>query len=577
MLVRLRDSWEKTTIGAICDVVRGSSPRPIADQKYFVGGTIPWIKIADATKSGKYLYETREKVNEFGASFSRLLPKGSLIVAASGTLGYTQLLGVPGCIHDGWLHLSNFKGADKDFLYYWLQCQSQRFSNAAYGAAIQNINTMIMKETEIFLPSLQTQRRIASILSAYDDLIENNTRRIAILEEMARRIYEEWFVRFRFPGHEQVKMVESELGLIPEGWKVTNLDAVSEYINRGLTPKYDDLADGVVINQKCIRGQKLSYELVRRQSKPVPADKRVRYGDVLVNSTGVGTLGRVAQVLAERPNCTVDTHVTIVRPGKQVTTHFYGLALLAREEYFEQQGVGATGQTELGRGRIAETTFLLPPLVVQEQFDELVAPMRQMTVTLTSKNANLRATRDLLLPKLISGEIGLTQGDELGPLLTVTVGRELSPSEIERLATALEKSFSLFTLEERVSAPGGNYIGFLTKEEIRENIQLVVECLRKEAGITVLALTPLLTDVSLNVVSNLIANLLTPDTKSSNTVQVANPRVSEGKIQYRSDGKSICGQLNSHHLKDVLESLNGSDAAIECNGSGYTIRLGRAP
>ena len=203
--------------------------------------------------------------------------------------------------------------------------------------------------------------------------------------------------------------MESELGLIPEGWQVTKLDAVSGYINRGLTPKYDDLADGIVINQKCIRGQKLSYALVRRQSKPIPADKRVRYGDVLINSTGVGTLGRVAQVLDERPNCTVDTHVTIVRPGKQVTTHFYGLSLLAREEYFEQQGVGATGQTELGRGRVAETTFILPPLVVQEQFDELVAPMRLMTVTLTAKNANLRATRDLLLPKLISGELDVSK------------------------------------------------------------------------------------------------------------------------------------------------------------------------
>jgi hypothetical protein len=89
----------------VCEVERGSSPRPIMDRKYFDGGTIPWIKIADATKSGKFLYETKEKVNEYGASFSRLLPKGSLIIAASGTLGYVQMLGVDGCIHDGWLHL----------------------------------------------------------------------------------------------------------------------------------------------------------------------------------------------------------------------------------------------------------------------------------------------------------------------------------------------------------------------------------------------------------------------------------------------------------------------------------------
>jgi type I restriction enzyme S subunit len=108
------EGWEVKPIGDVAEVGRGSSPRPIADQKYFEGGTIPWIKIADATKSGKYLYETKQKVNEYGASFSRLLPKGSLIIAASGTLGYTQLLGVDGCIHDGWLYLINFNGIEKN-------------------------------------------------------------------------------------------------------------------------------------------------------------------------------------------------------------------------------------------------------------------------------------------------------------------------------------------------------------------------------------------------------------------------------------------------------------------------------
>src|SRR5439155_11933550 len=97
------NGWAVRKVGELADVARGSSPRPIADQRYFDGGNIPWIKIADATKSGKYLYYTKEKVNEFGASFSKRLPTGSLIIAASGTLGYPQMLGVPGCVHDGWL------------------------------------------------------------------------------------------------------------------------------------------------------------------------------------------------------------------------------------------------------------------------------------------------------------------------------------------------------------------------------------------------------------------------------------------------------------------------------------------
>lgn len=403
-----RRSWKQTHIGSICDVVRGSSPRPIADQRYFEGGTIPWIKIADATRSGRYLYETREKVNEYGASFSRLLPKGSLIVAASGTLGYTQMLGVSGCIHDGWLHLSGFRGVDKFFLYYWLKCQVQYFTSSAYGAAIQNINTAIMRESVIDLPPLGEQQRIASILSAYDDLIENNTRRIAILEEMARRIYEEWFVRFRFPGHEGVRMVESELGLVPEGWRVAELGDVAAYVNRGLAPKYDETAACTVINQKCIRDQRLTLIEARKQSKPVPADKIVRLGDVVINSTGVGTLGRVAQVLEAIDNCTVDTHVSIVRPGANCDPDYFGLSLLALQAHFETQGVGATGQTELSRGRIAETLIVLPPLSVQQSFAKIVRPIRRLSVLLQSKNTNLRTTRDLLLPKLISGELDVS-------------------------------------------------------------------------------------------------------------------------------------------------------------------------
>jgi type I restriction enzyme S subunit len=167
------EGWEVVKIGDVAEVGRGSSPRPIADQKYFEGGTIPWIKIADATKSGKYLYETKQKVNEYGASFSRLLPKGSLIIAASGTLGYTQLLGVDGCIHDGWLYLINFKGIEKEYLYYLFREQQQFFYNAAYGAAIQNVNTMILREMKIILPPSQLQKYFKDLISNSDNLLDN--------------------------------------------------------------------------------------------------------------------------------------------------------------------------------------------------------------------------------------------------------------------------------------------------------------------------------------------------------------------------------------------------------------------
>ena len=105
----MKDVWIRARLGELADISRGSSPRPIVDTRYFEGGTIPWVKIADATKSGKLLYETKEYVNDFGASFSKRLPPGTILVAASGTLGYTQILGVEACAHDGWLILQNLR------------------------------------------------------------------------------------------------------------------------------------------------------------------------------------------------------------------------------------------------------------------------------------------------------------------------------------------------------------------------------------------------------------------------------------------------------------------------------------
>ena len=148
--------WKIQKLKDIAEVGRGSSPRPIIDQQYFEGGTIPWIKIADATSSKIYIYSTKEYVNEFGASFSRKLPAGSLILAASGTLGFPMFLAVEGCIHDGWMYFSRFHGVPSIYVYYVLMNLRKTFANASYGAAIQNINTEIVRKSNIIIPDKKT-------------------------------------------------------------------------------------------------------------------------------------------------------------------------------------------------------------------------------------------------------------------------------------------------------------------------------------------------------------------------------------------------------------------------------------
>ncbi len=282
------------------------------------------------------------------------------------------------------------------------------------GSAIPSTSREAFYQIPVSLPPLTTQLKIASILSAYDDLVENNTRRVQILEAMAQAIYREWFVEFRFPGHEGVGMVDSALGPIPDGWKVRSLRGVTLLISRGVSPRYDDEGDARVINQKCIRGGWLSMEQSRLHSSSVPPQKLLETGDVLINSTGTGTLGRVAQVLSSLQNTTADSHVTIVRPElTEISSDYIGLTLLSREAEFASMATGSTGQTELSRGRIGDVRIVVPDMDTQQRFFTLVSPMRSLTVTLRAEIVNLRQTRDLLLPRLISGEIDVS-GLDLG-------------------------------------------------------------------------------------------------------------------------------------------------------------------
>ncbi len=171
--------WERKTIGDMIEVGRGSSPRPIADQKYFVDGTIPWLKIADATASNIFIHETKEHVNEYGASFSRKLKPGSLIVAASGTLGFPMFLSVEACIHDGWIYFAGIGDELKEYFYYSFMGLRKHFESVSYGAAIQNINTGIVKASPFIVPSrkyLEGFKKIAGPVFQEIELIQKQNR-----------------------------------------------------------------------------------------------------------------------------------------------------------------------------------------------------------------------------------------------------------------------------------------------------------------------------------------------------------------------------------------------------------------
>jgi type I restriction enzyme S subunit len=373
--------FDKIEIGKVCDVGRGSSPRPIDNSAYFVGGTIPWVKIADATASGKYIYQTKEVVNDFGASFSRRLQPGALIIATSGvSLGQIKFLGVEGCIHDGWLYVNNFRGIDKEFLYYHLLTMQEEFLGRAYGAAIQNINTAILRESKINLPPLPTQRRIASILSAYDDLIENNLKRIKLLEEKASLMY---------------KLMQKEL---------TDADRINLYdfanIQMGFAFKaeaFNEEGEGIPI----IRIRDIPSQLTKSYTtQEVDNQYWVEKGDLLIGMDGefhmnewLGQRGYLVQ------------RVCRLRTKNELNQSYLWQALKEPIHYYETTISGAT-VAHLGKKHLEEIFIAKPKDSMKSELEELNT-IRKLKIVLAEQNTKLREARDILLPRLMSGEIQL--------------------------------------------------------------------------------------------------------------------------------------------------------------------------
>lgn len=290
----------------------------------------------------------------------------------------------------------------------------------AYGGGtnISNLNQDILSALEIPLPPPSIQRRIAGILSAYDDLIENNQRRIRILAEMARTLYREWFVRFRFPGHEKVPLVDSPLGPIPKGWEVKTVESFCPTIMRGVTPTYQSGSGRFIINQKVNRGSVLSIEDLKElePTLEVPTEKFARFSDVLVNCLGEGTIGRVHFYAELHQDWAVDQHMSICRATNVRNSLYIYFAL----ESPEGQGritalkTGGTNMTMFNISALRAFDIVAPPAKLRDCFADLVLPLIRQKQALVEVNRNLRSSRNLLLPKLISGEIQTTEDRRSG-------------------------------------------------------------------------------------------------------------------------------------------------------------------
>ena len=275
---------------------------------------------------------------------------------------------------------------DQNYLLYAMQSDYvQAGLNArATGTTVAGIKQSELRQVLLPIPELKDQKTIAEILSAYDTLIQNNSRRIAILEEMAQSLYQEWFVKFRFPGHQNTKLKESSLGLIPEGWEVSDLDEFIDFWN----------------GKKCTKSESGEFPIYGANGIIGMSDEP-KYENGII----IGRVGAYCGAVEYCFNKFWGSDNTIIAKCKSEENLSYLFLLL--KTFNLNNFAGGAAQPLLTQATLKKLSFVLPSLDAIEKFDAIVLTAFRGIDGLVKKNKNLKQQRDLLLPKLISGKIQL--------------------------------------------------------------------------------------------------------------------------------------------------------------------------
>ena len=294
------------------------------------------------------------------------------------------------------------------FVYYFFK-QPKTFAlcqNLGGQAAQPNVNLTVLKSISVPLPSRTTQEAVASILSAYDDLIENNRRRMELLEDAARQLYREWFVRLRFPGYEHTRIING----VPEGWERKTLAQLCESVDYGYTAS----AEHEEVGPKFLRITDIVPAFIDWCSVPycqIEDDKlskfRLTEGDIVIARTGA-TVGYAKRLHKHHPDAVFASYLVRLRLKNEMDNLIVGV-FVESEDYkaYVQSRVGGAAQPNANAKVLAGAEILVPPPTLQRAFREFVEPLVDQRETLQNQNEKLRAARNLLLPRLMSGEIAV--------------------------------------------------------------------------------------------------------------------------------------------------------------------------
>lgn len=410
-------SWELKSFDELGFIGRGKSRhRPRNDESLY-GGEFPLIQTGDVKNANLYITEYSQTYSQKGLDQSKLWEPNTLCITIAANIADTTILGIQACFPDSIIgFVADENVCDVRFIKYHFDIVQKQMQMVSQGATQDNLSLEKLLKFKVATPPLKTQKRIASILSTYDDLIENNLKRIKLLEETAQNIYKEWFVNFRFPNYEHTEF-DAESGL-PVGWEKKRLDEVYEFQNgfAFYTNGYsEELTPYVVVDLGNISesGDFVVSGKEKFISESLYQDKERYYlnkYDVVVAMTDMtARLGILAKVgiIDEDAKYVLNQRVGRVRSKIDYIDYCYVNASLSDERFISEMHQRSKGavQKYFNTKDIIEYNVVVPSKHIIDEFNILYRPIIENRIVLKFQNQKLKEARDILLPRLMNRTI----------------------------------------------------------------------------------------------------------------------------------------------------------------------------
>ncbi len=388
---------------------RGKSKHRPRNDPVLYGGPYPFFQTGDVKSANLTLVDFEQTYNELGLRQSKLWERGTLCITIAANIAETAILGIRGCFPDSVVgFVSDSDVSDVRFVKYLLDFTKHKMQAISQGTTQDNLSLGQLLSFDWPVPPLETQRKISAVLGAYDDLIEVNRRRIAVLEEMAQAIYREWFVEYRYPGHDDSRITEDEHGTLPQDWKRVRLGDIATEVRRGTDPT-DVSPDTPYVGLEHIPRRSIT---LRKWGKAADvASRKYRFQEDEVLFGKIRPYFHKVAVAPVDGICSTDT--IVLRPLRE--RHWAILLSAASSEPFVAYATRTSQGTKMPRANwsvLSDYHVALPPdgAVLRRHF-EIVRTTVDLTNALVSMNRNLGSTRDLLLPRLVSGDLDVSEAD----------------------------------------------------------------------------------------------------------------------------------------------------------------------